>query len=97
MDNIRVTYSGLIAFVVGLISILTGLVFTLIVARNLSPEEFGTWSLIFSVISYFLISEEIIRFWTIRQVARGKEVGKTSVISTTFFSLGAIPFYLIVS
>ena len=97
MDNIRVTYSGLIAFVVGLISVLTGLAFTLIVARNLSPEEFGTWSLIFSIISYFLISEGIIHFWTVRQVARGEEVGKTSVVSTTFFSFGAIPFYLIVS
>jgi len=97
LDNIRVTYSGLIAFIVGLISVLTGLLFAIIVARNLSPEEFGTWSLIFSIISYFIISEEIIQFWTIRQAARGEEVGKTSVVSTTFFSLGAIPFYLIVS
>ncbi len=97
MDNIRVTYSGLIAFVVGLISVLTGLLFALIVARNLSPEEFGTWSLIFSIISYFIISEHIIHFWTVRQVARGEEVGKTSVVSTTFFSIGAIPFYLFVT
>jgi len=97
LNNIRVTYSGLIAFVVGLISVLTGLIFILIITRELSPEEFGTWSLIFSIISYFLISEGIIRFWTIRQVARGEEIGKTSVVSTTFFSLGAIPFYLIVS
>jgi len=97
LDNIRVTYSGLIAFIVGLISVLTGLLFAIIVARNLSPEEFGTWSLIFSIISYFIISEHIIHFWTVRQVARGEEVGKTSVVSTTFFSIGAIPFYLIVA
>jgi len=97
LDNIRVTYSGLIAFVVGLISVLTGLIFILIITRKLSPEEFGTWSLIFYIISYFLISEGIIRFWTIRQVARGEEIGKTSVASTTLFSFAAIPFYLIVS
>lgn len=97
MSGIRVAYSGLIAFVVGMISILTGFVFVLTITRSLSPEEFGTWSLIGSMISYFLISESIIFFWTIRQVARGDEIGKTSVISTLIFSFAAIPFYLIAS
>lgn len=95
MNNIRVTYSGLIALVVGLISVLTGIVFTLIVTRRLSPEEFGVWSIIGSMISYFLIVEPVISFWSTRQIARGEEVGKTALISSTSFSLCSIPIYLI--
>ncbi len=97
MSDIRVSYSGLIAFIVGLIGVSTGLVFTLIVTRRLSPEEFGTWSLIGYMISYFLISEAIIDFWTLRQVSRGENVGRTSLFSSLIFSFGIIPFYLILA
>jgi len=82
---------------VGLISVITGLVFTLIVTRRLVPEEFGTWSLIVPMISYFLISEAIFDFWTIRQVARGENVGRTSLLSSLIFSFGTIPFYLLLA
>lgn len=95
MSDIRVTYSGLIALVVGLVSVVTGIVFTLIVTRRLSPEEFGMWSIIGSMISYFLIAEPVISFWSTRQIARGEEVGKTSLISSISFSMGAIPLYLV--
>ena len=64
-----------------MISVITGLVFVLMVTRRLSAEEFGTWALIGSMITYFLISETIIDFWTIRQVARGENVGRTSLFS----------------
>ena len=94
MSNIRVTYSGLIAFVIGITSVITGLVFILIITRSLTPAEFGTWSLIGTMIGYFLISERIISFWTTRQVARNEEVGKTSILSSTTFSAGAIPLYV---
>ena len=97
MNNIRVTYSGLIAFIVGLVSIVTGLIFILIITRNLSLEEFGTWSLINNMIFYLLLSESMIFFWTIRQIARGEEVGKTSVVSTLILSLITLPFYILAS
>jgi hypothetical protein len=95
LSDIRVTYSGLIALVIGLISVGTGIIFTLIVTRRLSPEEFGTWSIIGSMISYFLIAEPIISFWSTRQIARGEDVGKTSLLSSASFSIGAIPLYLV--
>lgn len=72
----------------------TGLIFTLILTRRLSPEEYGTWSLIGNVIFYLIISEAIISFWSYRQVARGEEVGKTAVISSGIFTLGVLPLYL---
>jgi len=97
MSNIRVTYAGLIAFVISLASVVTGMLFIIIVTRTLSAEEYGTWALMGSLISYFLISQGMINFWALRQVARGEEVGRTSVISSWLFSLGVIPFYIILS
>jgi len=95
LSNIRVTYSGLISFTVGIGSLFTGMVFTLIVTRNLVPEEFGVWSIIGSMIGYFLISEPIISYWSTRQIARGEPVAKTSFYSSIVISIGSIPFYLL--
>ncbi len=97
LSNVRVTYSGLFAFFVSLIGIVTGLAFILIVTRNLSPEEFGTWSLIGSIIGYVMISESVINFWTTREIARGENVGKTSLFSSIGLSFGLIPIYLVIS
>jgi len=70
LSEIRVTYSGLIGLVVGLASIITGLVFSLIITRRLTPDEYGTWSLIGSMVAYFIISEAVISFWTVRQLGQ---------------------------
>jgi len=92
-----VTYSGLIAFTVGLGSMFAGLMFTLIVTRRLSPDEFGTWSLIGAMISYFIISEMIINYWSTREIARGEDVGRTSFMSGLIFSVTVTPFYIILA
>lgn len=95
MSGIRVTYSGLIGLVIGLVSIFTGIAFTLIVTRRLTPEEFGVWAIIGSMISYFLIVEPIISYWSTRQIARNEPVGKTSLLTGTIFSAGVVPLYLV--
>ncbi len=95
MSNIRVTYSGFIAACVGLASVLTGMFFVIIITRRLAPEELGIWTLIGSILSYFLISEALVSYWSIRQIARKKEVGKTSISSSMIFSIGLIPVYII--
>ena len=55
MSGIRVTYSGLIAFAVGISSIITGLFFILIVTRQLTGEELGTWTLIGGLLVYVMV------------------------------------------
>ncbi len=67
---------------VGIVSVLTGLIFVLIITRTLTPEEFGTWGLIIAVLNYLLISEVIINYWTVRQIARSEPVGKTGLLSS---------------
>ena len=95
MDNIRVTYSGLLGFAVAMGGMVAGLAFTIIVTRQLSPEEFGVWAVMGSMTTYSTTAGPIIYYWTTRQVARGQPVGKTSVASTSMFAAGSIPVYLI--
>jgi len=97
LSGIRVTYSGLISFVVGLVSVFTGLGFTLIITRELSPEEFGTWSIIGGLTGYVLILEPIISYWTTREIARGRESGRTALLSSNLFSgISSIAYIIII-
>lgn len=97
MSSIRVTYSGLISLAIGLSSIVTGLVFTIIVTRQLTQEEFGTWNLIGGLIVYVTIIEPIISYWTVREIARGAQSGRTSIFTSGIFSTLAIVAYLIIA
>ena len=94
MSNIRVTYSGLIGLVVSLIGVVTGTVFVIIVTRNLLPEEFGLWTLIGSIVSYVLVINPIVTYWTTRQIARGEEIGKMALGVSGAFSVGGMIVYL---
>ena len=97
MSGIRVTYSGLISFSVGLISILTGLIFTIIVTRRLSPDEFGTWGLIGALLVYPLIIQPIIGYWSTREIARNENSGRTSILASGSFSfIGMLIYFIIV-
>ena len=78
-----------------MVSVVTGTVFVIIVTRQLTPEEFGVWSLIGGMLPYFLVSTAVISYWTVRQVARDKPVGRTAAASGTLLSLGSVPLYLV--
>jgi len=96
LSGIRVTYSGLIAFGIGISTIITGLVFTLIITRELSAEDLGTWALIGGLIVYVLVMEPVISYWTTRDIARGENVAKTSLFSSIFLSVFATLIYLVI-
>jgi len=96
MSGIRVTYSGLISFAISLVSVFTGMVFTLIVTRQLSQDEFGTWGLIGGMVSYVLIFGPINSYWVTREIARGQRTGKTAFVSSGLFASGAILIYFLI-
>ena len=97
MSGIRVTYTGLISFIIGIISVLTGIIFTIIVTRKLTPEEFGIWNLIGSLIYYVMIVEPIISYWVTREIARGEDSGKTAIVTSGLFSVGGMLAYLVIT
>ena len=97
MTKIRATYSGLIGLATGLITVFTGLIFILVVTRSLTAEELGTWGLIGGLITYVIILEPMISYWSTREIARGTESAKTAVFSSTIFSLVGILAFLVIS
>ena len=95
MAGIRVTYSGLISFGTRLLSIITGLIFILIVTRSLSIQEFGTWGLINGIIIYAMVISPIITYWATREVARGEKTAQTAIFSSGGLSIIGLTIYLI--
>jgi len=97
MPGIRVAYSGMVSFVVGLSSVFTGLIFTLIITRQLTQEEFGAWGLIGSLIAYVLVIHPIVSYWSFREIARGVESGKTAFLSSGALSIVGILIYFLIA
>lgn len=81
----------------GLASITTGLIFTVIVTRSLTQQEFGMWTLINSLFGYVIILEPLISYWATRDIARGIDSGKTALFSSGIMSIGGIIVYVIIA
>lgn len=97
MSEIRVSFSGFISFLFGIISTLVSVIFVLVLTRTLSTLEYGTWGLIIGIISYAIFLEAIISVWVLREVARNIQSAKTAVFSGTLFSIVSILIYFISS
>ncbi len=95
MSEIRATYSGLISLVVSIITVFTGLVFTLIITRTLSVEDYGTWNLILGVLMYAIIIDPLISYWVTRETARTEDSQKTAIFGSGILSAGGMVIFLI--
>jgi len=99
---LRLRYSGFILFTSRIFSIGTGLIFTLMVTRSTSVEEFGIFNNLTDILFYFTVAAGIIPFWTTRFVARrhpcSSKTGLTTnlIFSSLFFTvyLSLIPMIL---
>ena len=97
MSEVRVTYSGLIAVSMSIVNVILGFIFTIIITRSLTPEEFGIWNLLLGFIFYMVVIEPIISYWVTRETARNIPSQKTSLISGSFLSIGGIFGYLLIA
>ncbi len=94
-DEIRLQYSGFVIFAAQMLSIITGLVFTLLLTRNMTKQEYGIWANIFDLIGYFLLLSGVFPFWTMRFVAREKQgAAKTGLLANLFVSLIFMVLYV---
>jgi len=93
--QIRTHYSGFILFAAKLITVLTGIGFTLILTRTLLQDAYGTWGKFNILIPYFTLLSTAVPFWIMRFVARGKEgATKTGILANATFAVLATLAYL---
>lgn len=94
-DELRIQYSGLIIFGSQLVSVATGMVFILLLTRNMTRPEYGVWSNIFDVTGYFLLFAGFVPFWAMRFVARQNEgAAETAVVGNLMVALALAAVYI---
>ncbi len=93
-NEIRLQYSGFIIFIAQILSIVTGLAFTLLLTRSMSTDQYGIWTNIFDYTGYFLLFSGLVPFWATRFAARGQEgTIKTSTLANLFLGLVSVIIY----
>jgi O-antigen/teichoic acid export membrane protein len=75
-------FTGFVAFAVRIGSLLTGLAFSIIVARRLSEEDFGAWAYVGRLVSYFAATASFVSFWAGRDAGRGRRPLKTAMVGS---------------
>jgi O-antigen/teichoic acid export membrane protein len=94
-NEIRLKYSGLVVFASKLLSVATGLAFTLMIARNTTTEEYGIFGNMSDILGYFTLLAGVLPFWTTRFVARDHAgSAKTGLISNMLISVISASIYL---
>jgi O-antigen/teichoic acid export membrane protein len=93
--ELRLYYSGFIIFAAQILSVITGLAFTLLLTRNMTKQEYGIWANIFDLVNYFLLLSGIFPFWAIRFIARGKQgAARTGLLANLAISLVSTTLYV---
>lgn len=93
-NEIRIRFSGFIIFASQLLSIVTGLVFTLLLTRNMNTSEYGIWTNIFDYTGYFVLFSGVLPFWATRFMARGKEgTVKTGTLGQLLIAVVSVLVY----
>ncbi|MEM1587171.1 MAG: hypothetical protein QXX99_06615 [Candidatus Bathyarchaeia archaeon] len=95
VGQIRLRYSGFILFAFRLASVGTSLLFTLMITRSISPEEYGIFGNFGDVVSYFTLASTIVPFWVTRFVARGHPgSSKTGLVANLLVAALSAMIYL---
>jgi hypothetical protein len=63
-----------------LLSVVTGTLFLVMITRSLSTSQFGLWEVIADVVVFASYPGGLLTYWATREVARGRIVGKTTII-----------------
>ena len=85
--------TGLIVFSGRLLSAFTGLLFTVMAARWLDLAGFGTWEVIVTLVTFSSYPIGTVAYWATRDVARGRMVGRTALLSGALLSAVGILIY----
>lgn len=94
-DEPGILRSGLLLFASRLLSVGTGLVFTLMITRTVTREQYGIWvNLNADIIAYFTLLATALPFWVMRFVSRRHEgAAKTGVVANMILGLASTTLY----
>jgi O-antigen/teichoic acid export membrane protein len=82
-------------FAAKILSVATGMIFIFMLTRNTTKEQYGIWSNIFDLTSYFVLLSYAIPFWVTRFVARGENgAAKTGFFANFILAITSIAFYI---
>jgi O-antigen/teichoic acid export membrane protein len=97
-NEIRLHYSGFVIFAAKMLSVATGLIFQLMIARSTTTQEYGIWFNISDVTAYFTILAGVFPFWALRFTARTKEGAvKTGFVTNLTIAMTAALAYLLIT
>jgi O-antigen/teichoic acid export membrane protein len=85
--------TGLLVFAGRIVSAFTGLLFTVMAARWLGPSGLGTWEVIVTVVAFATGPVGIVAYWTTRDVARGRMLGRTALAAGMLLSVAGLLVY----
>ncbi len=92
--NFGLRSTGLVVFSGRLVSAFTGLLFTVMAARWLDLSGFGTWEVIVTLVTFASYPIGTVAYWTTRDVARGRMVGRTALAAGALLSaLGLLIYF----
>jgi O-antigen/teichoic acid export membrane protein len=96
-SSIRPRKTGLIVFSSRIVSVFTGLLFLVMITRWLTPSQFGLWEFIIDVVAFAAYPTGIITYWATREVARGRPVARTALLTSQLTSVIGVGFYLLLA
>ncbi|HXW37855.1 MAG TPA: hypothetical protein VEJ36_08155 [Nitrososphaerales archaeon] len=79
-SDVRPRKTGIIVFSARILSVFTGSFFLLMLTRSLATTQFGLWEFITDVVVFASYPTGLLTYWATREVARGKVVGKTTLV-----------------
>ena len=94
--EVRLMYATIINFLAEFLSYIASFMFVVLIARRLSVEEFGTWTLIMRYVSYLVMAAIIYTYWARRTISRGFNTSKTAVVMSIELGLLASVIYLFI-
>jgi len=91
--NYGLRSTGLLVFAARIVSAFTGLLFTVMAARWLTPAGVGTWEVIVTIVTFAAYPVGVVAFWATRDIARGHMVGRTAFVFGTLLSAAGLVIY----
>jgi hypothetical protein len=95
MEPIRLRYSGVIVFLARFFALLTGTIFTVVIANKLTEADFGIWQIIQTSQGYTFFLIPVMAYWAVRYLSRDTDVGRTSLLGALIVSIPGVVIYSI--